>query len=133
MDHIGIDVHKKESQICILAEGGELIERRVGTEADRFAAVLGDRFRAWALRIAARRGKYIAVVALARCLAGILYALLPRQHGFRAAPIPTSGVRCPAPGLSDRGFLGEQDAPSLKGCSVFERDLHTKIKCLGTI
>ena len=26
MDHIGIDVHKKESQICILAAGGELIE-----------------------------------------------------------------------------------------------------------
>ena len=22
MDHIGMDVHKKESQICILAEGG---------------------------------------------------------------------------------------------------------------
>jgi hypothetical protein len=24
MDHIGIDVHKKESQICILGAGGEL-------------------------------------------------------------------------------------------------------------
>ena len=32
--------------------------------------------RAWALRIAARRGKHVAVVALARRLAGILYALL---------------------------------------------------------
>jgi transposase len=30
----------------------------------------------WALRIAARRGKQVAVVALARRLAGILYALL---------------------------------------------------------
>ena len=29
MDHIGIDVHKRESQICILAAGGELIERRI--------------------------------------------------------------------------------------------------------
>jgi hypothetical protein len=29
MDHIGIDVHKKESQICIVTEGGEVIERRV--------------------------------------------------------------------------------------------------------
>ena len=27
MDHIGIDVHKKESQICILSEEGELIEQ----------------------------------------------------------------------------------------------------------
>ena len=32
--------------------------------------------RTWALRIAARRGKQVAVVALARRLAGILYALL---------------------------------------------------------
>ncbi len=43
MDHIGMDVHKKESQICILTEGGELIERRVRTEPERFAAVLGNR------------------------------------------------------------------------------------------
>ena len=43
MDHIGIDVHKKDSQICILAEDGELIERRVRTEAERFAEVLGPR------------------------------------------------------------------------------------------
>jgi transposase len=35
-----------------------------------------EAFRIWALRIAARRGKPIAVVALARRLAGILYALL---------------------------------------------------------
>jgi ATP-dependent DNA ligase len=32
MDHIGIDLHKRESQICILAEGGELIERRIRTD-----------------------------------------------------------------------------------------------------
>jgi hypothetical protein len=25
MDHIGIDVHKKERQLCIRSEGGELI------------------------------------------------------------------------------------------------------------
>ena len=33
MDHIGIDLHKKESQICILAEGGELLEQRIRTRA----------------------------------------------------------------------------------------------------
>ena len=43
MDHIGIDVHKKESQICILAEGGELIERRIRTESRRFAEALSER------------------------------------------------------------------------------------------
>jgi hypothetical protein len=34
MDHIGIDVHKRESQIYILAESGEVIERRIRTEAE---------------------------------------------------------------------------------------------------
>jgi len=32
MDHIGIDVHKRESQIYILAEGGEVVEQRIRTE-----------------------------------------------------------------------------------------------------
>ena len=40
MEHIGIDVHKKESPICLLAEGGEVIERRIRTEGERFAAAL---------------------------------------------------------------------------------------------
>jgi hypothetical protein len=46
MDHIGIDVHKKDIQICILTEAGELVERRVRMEASRFAEVLGARPRA---------------------------------------------------------------------------------------
>jgi len=41
MDHIGIDVHKMHSQICILSEDGELIERRIRTEPVRFAEELG--------------------------------------------------------------------------------------------
>ena len=57
-----------------------------------------EELRTWALRIAARRGKQVAVVALARRLAGILYALLrdgsvfepqrvrsPRRPAARAA------------------------------------------------
>ena len=43
MEHIGIDVHKKETQICILTEDGELIERRVRTLAERFGEVFGPR------------------------------------------------------------------------------------------
>jgi hypothetical protein len=43
MEHIGIDVHKKESEICIQAEGGGLLEQRIRTEPARFAAVLGAR------------------------------------------------------------------------------------------
>ena len=36
MDHVGIDVHKRESQICLLAEGGELIGDSGGHVRNRF-------------------------------------------------------------------------------------------------
>ena len=36
IDHIGIDLHKWESQICLLAEKGEVIERRIRTGPQRF-------------------------------------------------------------------------------------------------
>ena len=46
MDHIGIDGHKREGQIYLLAQGGEVIEQRIRTEPERFAAGLGTRPRA---------------------------------------------------------------------------------------
>ena len=63
MDHIGIDVHKKHSQICILSGGGELIECRVRTEADQFAEVLGSRPRAHIVIESATESEWVA-----RCL-----------------------------------------------------------------
>jgi hypothetical protein len=44
--YIGIDLHKKESQICLLTETGEVMERRIRTEPQRFAEMLGGRPRA---------------------------------------------------------------------------------------
>jgi transposase len=44
----------------------------------------------WALRIAARRGKHVAVVALARRVAGILYALL--RDGTVYTPRPAAAA-----------------------------------------
>ena len=32
MDHIGLDVHKRERQIYILADGGEVMEQRIRTD-----------------------------------------------------------------------------------------------------
>ena len=52
MEYVGIDLHKKESQICLLTETGEVMERRIRTEPQRFAEVLGGRPRA---RILVRR------------------------------------------------------------------------------
>lgn len=63
MDYVGIDVHKTESQICILTDEGELIERRIRTERSRFAAVLGDRARARMLLEASTESEWVA-----RCL-----------------------------------------------------------------
>ena len=36
MDHIGIDVHKNASQVCIRTETGQLIERQVRTDRESF-------------------------------------------------------------------------------------------------
>jgi transposase len=44
--------------------------------------------RVWARRVAARRGKWVAVVALARRLAGILYAMWRDEVAYDAKKIP---------------------------------------------
>ncbi len=54
--------------------------------------VPGCQSREEALRIVARRGKHIAVVALARRLAGILYALLRDGTVFAPRPSPLPGA-----------------------------------------
>jgi transposase len=43
MDYIGIDLHKTSSQVCILTEDGELIERRIKTDRESFDKLFGDR------------------------------------------------------------------------------------------
>jgi hypothetical protein len=35
VEHVGIDLGKKESQVAVITESGELIERRMRTERDR--------------------------------------------------------------------------------------------------
>jgi transposase len=43
MDHIGIDLHKNSSQVCILTGDGELIERRIRTDRESFDELFGER------------------------------------------------------------------------------------------
>jgi hypothetical protein len=88
MDHIGIDVHKRESPIYILAEGGEIIEQRIRTEPERFAAVLGTRPRARILIEASTDSEWVA-----RCLealGGIANITTLRRRGR-----PVRGPRHP--------------------------------------
>ena len=42
MDTIGLDLHKRESQLCIVGEDGSVSERRIVTSRERFTAVLGN-------------------------------------------------------------------------------------------
>ena len=63
MEHIGIDVHASESQICRLTEQGEILEQRIRTRPDRFGEVLGGRARARILIEASTESEWVA-----RCL-----------------------------------------------------------------
>jgi hypothetical protein len=40
MEHIGIDVHKNQSQIYIVTEAGELLHQRIHTQRERLAVYL---------------------------------------------------------------------------------------------
>ena len=86
MDHIGMDVHKKESQLCILTEAGELIERRIRTEGSRFADVLGQRPRARILLEASTDSEWVA-----RCLEELGHEVIVGDPNF--APMYATRTR----------------------------------------
>lgn len=63
MDHVGMDLGKRESQIAILTEDGELIDRRIRTERGRLVQTFGGRPRAKILMEASTESEWVA-----RCL-----------------------------------------------------------------
>ena len=61
MEYIGIDVHQRESQVCIVDEDGHvLLERRVRTRGERFAALLEGRGRARVVLEASTESEWVA-------------------------------------------------------------------------
>jgi transposase len=60
MDTIGLDLHKRESQLCIGHEDGSVEERRITTSRERFTAVLGGRPRARILLEASTESEWVA-------------------------------------------------------------------------
>src|SRR5882724_5621111 len=86
MEHIGIDVHKKESQICILAEGGELMERRIPTQPGRFAEELGARLHARILLESSTESEWVA-----RCLEALGHHVVVADPNF--APMYATRTR----------------------------------------
>src|SRR5262245_5804461 len=77
MDHIGIDVHKRESQIYLLGEEGEVVEQRIRTEPERFAAVLGPGPRARVLMEASTDSEWVA-----RCLETLGHEVIVADPNF---------------------------------------------------
>ena len=63
MDHVGMDLGKRESQIATLTEDGELIDLRIRTDRARLAQVFGGRPKAKILMEAATESEWVA-----RCL-----------------------------------------------------------------
>lgn len=60
MTHIGIDIHQRESQICVLLASGEVVQHRVATRRDRLAAVLGPLAPARVLVEASGQSEWVA-------------------------------------------------------------------------
>ena len=60
MDSIGFDLGKVASQVCIISEEGELLERRVKTEREQIAQLLGTRPPARILVEAATESEWVA-------------------------------------------------------------------------
>ena len=60
MEYGAIDLHKKESQIRILTEGGEIIDRRIATTRERLTAVFWGRPRMRILLEAATESEWVA-------------------------------------------------------------------------
>ena len=79
MDHVGIDLHKRDSQICIQTEAGEIIERRIRTDRERFAAEFGKRPRARILIEAMAESEWVA-----RCLESLGHEVVVADPNFAA-------------------------------------------------
>ena len=68
MDHVGMDLGKRESQIAILTDDGELINMRIRTERHRLVEVFGRRPKAKKIRsIAVSRGRGWCAFHTASC------------------------------------------------------------------
>ena len=60
MEIIGLDLHKRASQLAIKADDGTITDRRIATSRERFTAVLGARPRARILPEASTEREWLA-------------------------------------------------------------------------
>jgi transposase len=79
MDTIGLDLHKRESQLCIGHDDGTIEERRIATTRERFSAVLAGRPRAHILLEASTESEWVA-----RHLEGLGHEVIVADPNFAA-------------------------------------------------
>jgi transposase len=100
VEHIGIDVHKNESQICLLTEQGEILESRILTRRDRLAAALGNRPRARLVIEASTESEWVA-----RCLEELGHEVIVADPNY--APMYATRSRRVKTDQRDARTLGE--------------------------
>jgi transposase len=66
VEHVGMDIGLRESQLAILTEAGELVDKRIRTERNRLVQFFGSRAKAKILLEASTESEWIA-----RCLEGL--------------------------------------------------------------
>ena len=71
MAYVGIDVHKKPSQICPFTEAGEMLHQRIETQRERFAAVCTTRPQVRILSEASTESAWVA-----QCVAALGHAVI---------------------------------------------------------
>ena len=77
MEHIGIDVHKNSCQVCVLTEGGELVERRIKTDRSSLYALFGGRPPARILIESSTESEWVA-----RCLEELGHEVIVADPNF---------------------------------------------------
>lgn len=139
MDHVGIDLHKRESQICIETADGEVIERRIRTERDRFVAFLGPRPKSRILLEAMTESEWVA-----RCLEELGHEVIVADPNYAAMYATRSRRvktdRRDATTLADACRLGAyrpahraSDRQRHVRAELAVRDamVHTRVKCVA--
>ncbi len=79
MDHVGIDVHKQNSQVCVLGSDGERIERRILTDRTQLRAFFGGRRLARIVIEASTESEWVA-----RCLEELGHEVVVADPNFAA-------------------------------------------------
>jgi len=125
MDNIGLDLHKRESQLCILTEEGAIQERRILTDPDRFTAVLGGRSPARILVEASTESEWVA-----RHLESLGHMVIVADPNY--APMYATRRRRVKTGRRDARTLAE--ALRVRGeLAVRDALVHTRVRFIGVV